>query len=608
MKNVLNKMCHYLIEKNTNELQKSKKICKQKNINFNKLLRKTKNHLKNLTKQAKTLGFDIDFESFLNLLEKYIEIKDNLSTNEKKQYLNLLVNLSNIYDINLKEELEKYVSYYKPTSKDKLAQELCLYYLENKSPEEYENIKKDAIANDLDFLTLEEKTKSFLKKLTESVNKLGYSLERETFFKILADYFNKKDNFTDETKIQYLTVLLNLSKIYNINLREQLNQNIKNNKKINSIKSYSNPLDNNQLLKTLLYQRYNNGAFNPSEISIPIAKESEFSEELYDYTIEQTELISKIISIYLDKITNFALDDINPLYKDILNEYDIDYLKNISIDNLQDYVYKIKEYQELTIPQNVTKFIKILISATEYTSKIGSGEYNVFKSSNSNQEYSIFINTPNTKETFEFLNEYIKECIVANLNYDMLGFSYDQTSKHRTIIYSSQKDLPTKLAILNNLTHLTNSFGTPFKLASSINNSYYTLAYNPSKDLDYIEYISSLLEVSYYRILTKILINQNIEPKDLTILKSFLLLKNVTITEDKNPLNYLYNKNKFSIIKDIINKNIPNILNTLNLYMSQDNYTDKLVIELKKSLIYLSNLTYFKDKNSKTILSLPNLN
>ena len=86
-----------------------------------------------------------------------------------------------------------------------------------------------------------------------------------------------------------------------------------------------------------------------------------------------------------------------------------------------------------------------------------------------------------------------------------------------------------------------------------------------------------------------------------------MLLKNITRKEDKNPLNYLYNKTKFSIIKDIINKNIPNILNTLNLYMVEENYTSKLIIEFKKTILYLINITYSKDKNAKTNIALPNM-
>lgn len=605
---VLSKMCHFLIENNTNELQKLKKICKQQNLNFNKLLKKAKNYLKNLTNQAQTFGYNIDFESFFNLLENYIAIKDTLSNEEKKLYLKLLVSLSNLYDINLREELEKYVTYYKPTSKDKITQDLCLYYIENLSLENYENLKKEAIINKINFTELEEKVKIFLENLQTSVSKLGYNINKENFFKILNDYINKKEILTNEEKINYLTILLNLSKIYNINLRKQLKENIKNNQETFSLKTYNDPLDNFQLLKCLLFQRYNNGTFNPSEISTPDTKDSQFINEEYDFTLEQTELINRIIFIYLDKITNFVSDDLNPLYQDLLDHNDQNYLKNISISTLQEAIICLKKHQDINLPPHIKTFLKVLISATNYIDEIGYAEYNLFKTAPCQKDYSIYINTPNIKSTYIFLNEYIKECIIKNLNYDLQFFAYEPTSKHRTIIYASTKDLSSKLTILSKIDKkLTLSFGEPFQLASKMKTSYYSIALNPTYDLSYTEFLNSVLEVSYYRVLAKIVINQNIDPKELIILKNFMLLKNITLTEDKNPLNYLYNKTKFSIIKDIINKNIPNILNTLNLYMVEENYTSKLIIEFNKTILYLINITYSKDKNAKTNIALPNM-
>ena len=600
MNDMLNKLNHLLLENNKNEIQKLKKQCQEQNIDFQKILKKAKEYLKELTKQAQEIGYDLDFESFFNMLEKYIEEKENYDDETKKKYLNVLLKLSTIYDINLREELEKYVSYHKSTSKDYIAQQLCLYYLEDESLSlSYEEIKKNASSNELDFDILEDKIKKYLEKLKTTLSNLGYDLEKETFFKILNDYLDRKQILENDVKINYLTILLNLSKIYNINLREKL---VQNNEIVNM--EYTNPIDNEQLLKTLLFQRYNNGSFTLSEITIPNAQTAEYKEE-FDYINSQIELAYRIMCIYIDKLTNYATDDLNPKYTKLLDEEDIIFIKNINIEDLREYILSIKKHQELNISKNVIEFIKVLILSTEYTDIIGMNENNLFNPNSSSRDYSIFINTPSNENTFSLLNEYIIECISNNLNYEMLGFSYEETSQTRTILYSSKEELNIKLKILDNLKEKTTSFGTPLLIASTINDSYYSIAYNPNEELEYLEYLTNLLEVAYYRVLSKIIINQIIDENELNIISNFIELKNVTITEDKNSINYQYDNNDFRQIKDIVHKNIPNVLNTINMYIEEEKYTKELIKEFKKSIQYLCNITFSKNKKSITNIANP---
>ena len=304
--------------------------------------------------------------------------------------------------------------------------------------------------------------------------------------------------------------------------------------------------------------------------------------------------------IYIDKLTNYATDDLNPKYTKLLDEEDIIFIKNINIEDLREYILSIKKHQELNISKNVIEFIKVLILSTEYTDIIGMNENNLFNPNSSSRDYSIFINTPSNENTFSLLNEYIIECISNNLNYEMLGFSYEETSQTRTILYSSKEELNIKLKILDNLKEKTTSFGTPLLIASTINDSYYSIAYNPNEELEYLEYLTNLLEVAYYRVLSKIIINQIIDENELNI-----ELKNVTITEDKNSINYQYDNNDFRQIKDIVHKNIPNVLNTINMYIEEEKYTKELIKEFKKSIQYLCNITFSKNKKSITNIANP---
>ena len=384
----------------------------------------------------------------------------------------------------------------------------------------------------------------------------------KSFYKLLNDYIEKKDGLNDKDKEKYLRALVPIAKEYNIDLKQELTRK----KRV-----YSNPLDNDLLLKTLIYQRYNNCIFNAAEIILPNSKEIK-NNESFDYTRLQKKLIDKISELLIDKIGNYATDDINELYRELLINNDISTDKKIS---------------------------KLLNSVTDYESHIGIEDSNVFTVPSTKQTYKIFINTPYDKETFYFLNDYIERCITNGINYEMIGYQSNGLNKDHTILFASDDDIDIKLNILDKIAeekeNVIKAFGSPLEYASQINDSYYSITNIDTND--YNGYFNNICETAYYRVLAKLVINKIDSSVDQKIIESIIELDNVEIT-DKNPLNGKYNDNDFVTIKDLINKNLPDILNTIKIYMEQEDKMQLLVDEFKKSIKYISNIVEGKNKKN----------
>lgn len=388
--------------------------------------------------------------------------------------------------------------------------------------------------------------------------------ELKSLRKLIKDYKRKKHTLTDEEKAKYLNVMLPVSKKYNIDLKKELTSNDQMKKN-----NYSNPLDNTLLLKTLIYQRYNNCMFSIGEINTPNSKQIKHKEK-YNYNRLQEELINKIINILEDKITNYDIEDINEIYREMLIKADLSTDKS-------------------------TK--KLLKSVTEYNLHIGNKENNIFNVPEVEQKYKILLNTPNDKETFYFLNDYIEKCILKGINYEMIGYQANGLDNDHTILYASDEDLDIKLSILNEIgeekINVINAFGTPPEYAARIDDSYYSII-NIDTD-NYIDYFNNICEVSYYRVLAKLVINKVTIVTDKETIDNFISLNNIEI-KNKNPLDASYNGKHFNEIKDIINRNIPDILNTIKIYMEQEDKMNLIIEEFRKSLRYISNIVEDEDK------------
>lgn len=80
MEETFRKFCvFYAAEKDEKYLEELKQEAKENTEEYQKALK----FVKNLKYKAKKLGYNIDFESFCNLLEEYISKKDDLEDKEK---------------------------------------------------------------------------------------------------------------------------------------------------------------------------------------------------------------------------------------------------------------------------------------------------------------------------------------------------------------------------------------------------------------------------------------------------------------------------------------------------------------------------------------------
>ena len=287
MDKAFRKLCHYFIT--DGESETLEEIQEMLQDEFEETKEKAQIFVEKLTLKTKELGYTPDFESFCNLLEEYISKKDKMDDEEKTKYLKILMTLSEIHEINLREELERYVSYKQKEPDEQLKKdifhEFCRYNVKpNNDVDDFNKLKELATSHSLDFKELQKEAIMFVEETKILAESLGYDIETDSFDYIIQSYLNKKSKLNDYDKSRYLKVLLYLSEIYNENLRARLTENSINENSneevtLSSIfNSLSNPLDNEDVLSELLDQRYHSGYFDIKEINVygnSVVKESD---------------------------------------------------------------------------------------------------------------------------------------------------------------------------------------------------------------------------------------------------------------------------------------------------------------------------------------------
>ncbi len=624
MDNIFRKFCHYYItDKDPKLLEELRELAQDE---FEDYEVETKQFVENLQKSLKRLGYKIDFESFCSLLEEYINKKENLNDEEKREYLKVLRNLSDIYEINLREELERYVSYKKEEKEDidenDLFYKFCKYNISpNDNVDEFNQLKELAEANNIPFKELQKKSIMFVEELKLSAEHLGFDIEVDKIEYIVREYLRKKNKMTDFDKSRYLKILLYLSEIYEVDLREMLSTHKEDKVEIVTVdinellRNISNPLDNEELLTVLLSQRYNSGYFEirditlKSDIIIPDTSN-------YDYDLLHAELTYKLYRIFIDKYNNYALEDLNEEYLNMLSEEDINRLEKITQEELYEIIklisnressqYIIKKYK---LSNNLYLFIEKSTNETTdiKIEHIGIKNNTLFNTDNSQYTIKLYLNGPD-EETHRVLNEYIVECVNENLNYDMKATGDNSDSQERTILYANINDITKKISILDKIfdeePSLKKSFGLPIHSSGQINNSIYGISHSGviKNDLtcvnSYNNYFNNICEVAYYRTLSKIIIDIIDEESAKIIIQNFISLLNVSFSkaEMESPELAEYNNVSFDTIKDLINQYIPLISSTLNIYMTDKEKNKSLVSEFKKSIIYISNICQGREK------------
>ena len=607
MEFITKKFCHYLLTgKKQEEQEEINKYIKENILNYKQVKKQSQNQIKKLKKNMSNLGYGIDIESFHQCLEKYISIKDTLTDEEKLNYLQNLFILSEIYEINLRSELEKNISYKQKIPKEEILQKFIKYQINPDSEiEEYNELKKLCQENNYDFNELQKESFEQTEPLKESVESLGFQTDFNSFCNMLDKYCEEHSTYDDELKEKYLRCLLQLSQIYEINLRNELVKYLnvhkpreKKQSLPNILKNITNPLDNIELLNTLLDKRLNEGNFDIKDIILENDKEPIPSND-ENYVNIQAELTHKLYEIFLNKINNFAEQDLNSYYLNLLSEED---LKQLPLITEQDII-KVINNKQLDISESLYNFIKLSLETTNFTNPhIGIGTSSIFNTNDTFYTIRIYINTPQSIETVKFLKLYIEECVLNNISYDCTGLT-----EEKTIIYATINDIEQKINILEDIKkrcpELINIFGTPNHGGGTINNSYYSISHagllneNNSCICSYNEYFNNICEVAYYRIISKIIINKVEKETEKEIINNFIELNNIEFINDtNNPIEAKYNGIEFINIKDLINTYIPLIINTLKKYVENK---DDLAKEFKKSIKYITNLCEGRDKKEE---------
>ncbi len=631
MDNIFRKFCHYyLTDQDEYELEEIKEMAQEE---FDNYQIKVQEFIEELKKQTSDFGYGTDFESLCNLLEEYINKKDNLTDEEKSNYLKVLMTLSEIHEVNLREELERYISYKKKTSdiheEKEIFNKFCHYNLnENSTVEEFNELKELAEKNNIDFKEFQKQAIIYVEELKISAENLGYNIEEEKFEEIVEDYLNKKKKLTDNEKSRYLKLLLYLSEIYGVNLRELLTKEPETSQTISEISEVSlndiydelsDPLENEELLSLLLTQRYENGYFNVREIILKT--DSILSEYPYDFEKEHANLTYRLYRIFLDKFNNYAFDDLNQEYLNLITEEDIERLSGLTEEDLYEILKLIKKREsshyiikKFKLTHNLYSFIEK--SAYETTDinleHIGTGLNSLFNLEKIPYTFRIYLNGSDY-ELHKFLNEYIFECVSNDLNYDMKARG-EHTEK--CILYANTNDITKKLSIIDKIfqenPNYIKKFTNPIHSSSRLNDSIYGISHSGVIDENlnctksYTDYFNSILEVAYYRILSKIVLEAIKDKSVKEKLNNFINLSNVSFekAEMKSPEQACYNELSFEVLKDLINQYIPLVSSTINIYMTNPENNPAIIDEFKKSITYISNITEGREKRAESLITI----
>lgn len=630
MDKAFRKLCHYFIT--DGESESLEEIQEMLQEDYEETKEKAQLFVEKLTRKTKELGYTPDFESFCNLLEEYISKKDQLDDNEKTKYLKILMTLSEIHEINLREELERYISYKQKEPDEQLKKdifyEFCRYNVKpNNDVEDFNKLKEIALSHSLDFKELQKEAIMFVEEIKILSESLGYDIETDSFDYILQSYLNKKSKLNDYDKSRYLKVLLYLSEIYNENLRERLTTSISPTTSSEELtleyifNNLTNPLENEKVLGELLDQRYNNGYFDIKEINFG---EEITNEEEANYPKIQASLAYKIYRIFLDKFNNYAFDDLNEEYTNLISEEDLSRLEELTEEEILSIIELINKHESShyiskkhRLTDNLYNFIEMSIFETLDLKKehIGTNKNSLFNIPDENYTIRLYINGPEL-ETAILLEEYIKKCVERNISYDMKALGDNIDNHEGSIIYANINDIVQKINILNEILkeapQLKNAFITPIYSSGRLNESIYGISHSGvmneyNKCINsYNDYFNNICEVAYYRTLSKIIIEILTDKKAKEVISNFISLAEVSFNnaEMRSPELAEYNNVSFDAIKDLVNQYIPLVNSTLNIYMTDESKKNNLIKEFKKSMMYISNICQSRDKRTESNIAI----
>ncbi len=631
MENTFQRLCQFYLNEIEEKNKKDyKDIVAQASPEQNE---KAKELVKKLKEKVNKLGFNTDFSSFCDMIEHYIKNKKDFNYNKKIEYLKVLISLSKVYGINLREELSRYSTprkeeqNYEETS---LFYRFCRYNLEpNNNVDEFNNLKKIATEIKINYKDLQKKSLIFIEDIKIHIEKLGLVIKDNYFDNMLNEYMKVKKTLSYETKVEYLKILLYLSEIYDLNLRKIYTTKKNEELQKEYQKDITNLLNNDKLLKELLVNRYDNGYFDIKEYTL---NESVGKSKVkdYDHLKMLADLLHRVYSIFIDKLNNYAYDDVNQTYSKLIGEDELSRLNSLNREDIYEILefnsyleneaeqnpqLRIMEKHNMTL--NLYKFIKNSQKCLDfYDDIIGLNGNNLFNPPEEENNIVININGP-IFETEFVVNEYIKKCIENNINYELTGEINEKVESKVLLIYfyANAEDLNLKISILDSIfkshSNIKDLFISPLKCSIQINNSSYGI-YNryinvkSNNKLEFVEYFNDLCEVAYYRVLAKVVLPKITDEKAKTIIEDFINFKNIETNSNapQNPLYIKFNTFTFEVIKDLINQFIPLVNDILNSYIELSGSKVTIIEEFKKSLLYLHNISLNIDKKHLSNISL----
>lgn len=577
------------------------KLFKEHNENINEHKQKVKKSVKKMRKELKNYNiYSLSKDNFNNILSILEEYK--LTEEETTKVEKIINKLSEIHDIEIPEEKNE-------LTEEEIFYKFCTYYInDNESIDTYNELLSISKKYDFLFNEMQAEAINFVENLKVLLEKINLTLSFDSFNELLRKYKSEKKHYSDAKKEEYLKILATLARIYNINLRDELIKNIEEQLEETNL-NFNNPLDNDEFLKKLLQSRYDNGIFKVQELDLTNDIKPNDSNT-YDNTKDQANLTLRLINIFYDKLSNYANDDLNEFFLSLVSEDDLNRIGKLTEKDIYTYVMAIKKHidkdsicEKLNITNSIYNFIYMIQDTTNiYDDFIGIGNKNIFKTEEYVPAYTIYLNTPNSKYTHEFLSEYVIKCIDNNLDYYMTGLNINGNNKDRTIIYASKTDLDKKLSIINTLikeySECSDKFGTPIHYVKPNTESLYSISNYISEEITFNDYFNDICEVGYYRVLAKLLTNKIDNETELNIINSIIKLDNINTKE--LPSTTIYNAYTFDEIKDTINRNIPDIINTIRLYIEEETNIENFINEFKKSITYIYNIHNELDKKNET--------
>lgn len=364
---------------------------KEHNENINEHKQKVKKSVKKMRKDLKNYNiYSLSKESLEQLKSVYKEY--NL-TNEEKVKLEKIINkLSEIHDIEFTEEDEEELT------EEEIFYKFCSYYInDNESIDTYNELLSISKKYDFLFNEMQAEAINFVENLKVSLEKLNLTLSFESYNDLLRKYKAEKKHYTDAKKEEYLKILATLARIYNVNLRDELsNQQEDTMEEVEF--NITNPLDNDEFLKKLLQNRYDNGIFQVEELELKSDIKPNDSTS-YDDTKDQSNLTLRLINIFYDKLTNYAQEDLNEFFLSLINEDDLTRLSELNEKDIYTYLMAIKKHidkesicEKLNISNSLYNFIYMAQDTTNiYADCIGISNKNMFKTEEYIPKFAIYL-------------------------------------------------------------------------------------------------------------------------------------------------------------------------------------------------------------------------